>query len=306
MSAQTISRAPGQGRMFGIWLHSFFIIVCLGAFIIPFLYVISVSLTNEDALVRYGYQLIPKEIDFTAYLYVFSNPRALVDAYGVTIFQSVLGTVLGLILMAMTAYTLSRPTYFLRKQLAFLIFFTMIFNGGLIPTFILNTQYLHLGNSIWIYIVSPWLVQAFYIIILRSFFQELPPALAESAKVDGASETRIFLQIILPLSKPVLATIALLTLMERWNVWYTTLIYVNNSRLYTLQYLLQKILLDAQAIQNMIENVPPGQEKLLNSLVPNESLRYAMCVLAAGPMLFVFMFFQKYFAKGMTVGSVKG
>lgn len=284
-------------------IYTFFCVFCVLLFVIPLLFIVSVSFTNEDALIREGFRLIPQKLDFTAYRYVFSNPGTLFDAYIVTALQSFLGTLLGLLFMSMCAYSLSRSNFKARKQLTFYLFFTLIFSGGLIPTYILLTQYLHLGNSFWIYLFHPWLVNAFYIIIIRTFFQGLPPSLAESAKVDGAGEIRIFFQIILPISKPVLATIALLTLLDRWNNWFTTFLFISDMKLYTLQFLLQKILLDAQAFQAMMDNAPPG---IIAPRLPTESLRYAMCILAAGPMLFVFPFFQKYFTKGLTVGAVKG
>lgn len=181
----------------------------------------------------------------------------------------------------------------------------MLFNGGLIPTYILNYKYLHLGNTIWIYIL-PTLCSAFYIIILRTFFQGLPLSLVESAKLDGASEIRIFFQIILPLSKPVLATVSLLTLLTKWNDWYTSLIYITDSNLYTLQFLLKRILQEVEFLRIMANNAPPGIDLTAIEDTPVESLKFAMCIIAAGPMLMVFPFFQKYFAKGLTVGSVKG
>jgi putative aldouronate transport system permease protein len=150
------------------------------------------------------------------------------------------------------------------------------------------------------------LIGGFYIIILRTFFQEMPPSLAESAKLDGASELVIFGRIVLPLSKPVIATVSLLILLDRWNDWNTSLIYIRDTNLYTLQFLLQKILMESQAMQAMIDNVPPWLQGQYNFKMPLESLRYAMCVIAAGPMLLVFPFFQKYFARGMTIGAVKG
>jgi putative aldouronate transport system permease protein len=286
-----------------IIIYTFFILFSICFFVIPLGFIVSVSFTNEDSLILNGFKLIPSKIDFTAYEYIFSNPGSLFDAYMVTALQSFLGTLLGLLFMAMCAYSLSRPNFKARNTVSFYLFFTLIFSGGLIPTYILMTQYLNLGNSFWVYMFHPWLVYAFYVIIIRTFFQGLPPSLAESAKVDGAGEIRIFFQIILPISKPVMATVALLTLLDRWNNWFTTFLFISDMKLYTLQFLLQKILLDAQTFQAMMENAPPG---IIAPQIPTESLRYAMCIVAAGPMLFVFPFFQKYFTKGLTVGAVKG
>jgi putative aldouronate transport system permease protein len=274
-------------------------------FIVPFLLVISVSLTSDDDILAYGYRLIPKRLDFTAFRFAFSNMSQIVDAYAVTALQSFAGTLFGAAVMFFCAYSLSRRYFAFRKQVTLYVFFTMIFSGGLIPSYIINTQFLHIGNSIWIYLL-PGLVSPFYVIVMRTFLKDIPAALPESAKIDGASELIILLRIILPLSKPVLATVSLLMLLDKWNNWYTAMIYIRNPKLYTLQYLLQKILLESQAIQGMIDNVPPGMTRQFNFRMPIESLRYAMCLIAAGPMLLVFPFFQKHFSKGLTIGAVKG
>lgn len=204
-----------------------------------------------------------------------------------------------------SAYPLSRPNYKYKKIATFFIFFTMLFSGGLIPTYIWITRYLHLGDTIWVYIL-PCLVNAFHVIVIRSFFQGLPQALMESAKIDGASELQTFFKIVMPLSKPVIATISLLTLLSRWNDWNTALIYIKSSNLYSLQYLLQKILREAEFVKNMAESSPVAGVDLDLSNLPSVTIRFAMCMVAAGPMLIIFPFFQKYFAKGLTVGAVKG
>jgi ABC-type sugar transport system, permease component len=180
----------------------------------------------------------------------------------------------------------------------------MLFGGGLIPTYILNTTYLHLGNKIWVYIL-PGMASAFYIIIFRTFFQQLSISLVESAKIDGASEIRIFFQIVIPQSTPVLATISLFLLLDHWNDWYTCLVYIRDEKLYTLQYLLQRILNEAEFVSKLASRAPPGIS--LNRFeLPTESLKFAMCIVAAGPMLVIFPFFQKYFTRGLVIGSVKG
>lgn len=287
-----------------LFIHLFLILFCLIAFIIPFWLVISISFTSEEALLNYGYKLIPKDFSITAYQFVFKNPQKLLDAYGVTAAQAVIGTFLAVLVMALCAYPLSRSSFRLKKPITFYIFFTMLFGGGLIPSYILNTVYLRLGNKLWIYIL-PCLANAFYIIIFRTFFQGLSASLVESAKIDGASELRIFFRIIFPLSTPVMATISLLFLLDRWNDWYTSLIYIRKENLFTLQYLLQKILMEAEFISRMAAEFPVGAD--LNAFkVPTEGMRFAMCIVAAGPMLVIFPFFQKYFAQGLTIGAVKG
>ena len=284
-------------------IHLFFIVTCL-TFIIPMIYVLSISFSSEKAISDFGYSLIPKVWSLDAYKHIFRNPDQVIYSYQTTIFFSLVGSFASLLVMALVAYPLSRQNFKLRQPITFFIFFTMLFGGGLIPTYILNTQYLHLGNTIWIYIL-PGLASAWYIIIIRTFFSQLPQSLVESAKVDGAKELRIFLQIVLPLSKPVLATVLLMTLLGKWNDWYTSLIYIRDSKLYSLQYMLQKMLREAEFVKGL-SNSQMGLNIQLETEVPTESVRFAMVIVAAGPMLVVFPFFQKYFTRGLTVGAVKG
>ena len=287
-----------------ILIHLFFILLSL-CFVLPILTVLSVSFTDEATLLEAGYSLIPKKFSSLAYSYIFSNPEDLINGYVVTIFISGVSTFLSLLVTTALAYALSRQNFAYRKFITYYIFFTMLFSGGLVPSYILITQYLHLGNSIWVYII-PGLVSAWNVIVVRTFIHGIPSALVESAKIDGASEYRIYAQIIIPLSKPVIATIGLLTLLGKWNEWQASMLYIRDTRLYTLQYLLQRMLLDAQFAQSMADNMPGSISIDEVVKVPSESMRFAMCVLAAGPMLVVFPFFQKYFSKGLTVGAVKG
>ena len=289
----------GMGQLL---LHLFFIILCI-TYIVPFILVISISISSEDAIRQFGYRIIPKAIDFAAYREIFRNPGQLLDSYKVTIIFTALTTILGVFVMTLMAYPLSRPNYKFKKILTFYIFFTMIFSGGLTPTYILITQYLHLDDTIWVFIL-PSLINAWHIFLLRTFFAGIPSAIVESALLDGAGEYKIFFSIILPLSKPALATVALLGAMTRWNDWFTAMLYINDEKLLTLQYLLQRILSNIQLIQQQ-----SGNMQLFNisaADIPAETVRMAMAVIAAGPILFVFPFFQKYFVKGLTVGSVKG
>lgn len=283
-------------------IHVFMIITGI-MFIIPFLLVISVSFSNERDIVTTGYSILPKHFSLDAYQYVFKAPGVILNAYKVTAISTAVGTALSVILMALIAYPLSKSDLKGRKAISFYIFFTMIFSGGLTPTYILITQYLHLDDTIWVFIL-PSLINAWHIFLLRTFFAGIPSAIVESALLDGAGEYKIFFSIILPLSKPALATVALLGAMTRWNDWFTAMLYINDEKLLTLQYLLQRILSNIQLIQQQ-----SGNMQLFNisaADIPAETVRMAMAVIAAGPMLFVFPFFQKYFVKGLTVGSVKG
>lgn len=285
------------------FINLFFIISSI-TFIVPVLYVIAISFSSDASINAQGYSLLPSEWSLAAYKYAFRNPTQVLDSYQVTIFTSLVGSLLGVLVMALMAYPLSRANFIFKKPITFFIFFTMLFGGGLIPTYILNTQYLGLGNNIWVYIL-PSLASAWYIIVMRTFFQQIPPALAEAAKIDGASELRIFFSILLPLSKPVLATVFFMTLVAKWNDWQTSLIYIRDAELYTLQYMLQRILNEVEFLKNISQNMSELNINL-NVDVPTEPMRFAMVIIAAGPMLVVFPFFQKYFTKGLTVGAVKG
>lgn len=284
-----------------LFLHIFFILLSL-MYILPFLLLISISISSESAIKEYGYTLLPKVIDLAAYKQIFRNPATMLDAYKVTIIFSLATTALSIIVTSLAAYPLSRQNCKFRKIFSFYLFFTMLFSGGLVPSYLINTRYLHLDDTIWIYIL-PGIVSAWNVIIVRTFFQGLPKELIEASKIDGLSEVGILFIIIIPLSTPVLATIGFMTLLGKWNDWNTSLIYINDRSLYSLQYMLQKILNEAEFLKQASTD---GTGLVDNVEAPTESLRYAMAMVAAGPMLVIFPFFQKYFTQGLIVGSVKG
>jgi len=285
-------------------VNVYFIICCL-FFVIPLLLVIASSFTNDSDIRQYGYSLFPKEWSMSAYDALFKVPQRILNAYMITAFTAFVGSFLSTLTMGLVAYPLSRRDFAYRGVITVFIFITMLFSGGLIPSYIVNTQYLKLNDTIWIYLLAP-LCSAWFIIIMRTFFQQIPVELVESAKIDGAGEFRIFFTIIVPLSKPVIATISLFCLLNRWNEWMITLIYILDDRLFTLQYLLQRLLMQAEFIKNFVVNFPGSSHLIDSRSLPTLSMRYAMTVLAAGPMLVVFPFFQKYFTKGLTIGAVKG
>ena len=281
-------------------LNLFFIIFSM-AIVLPFVILVSISLSNEGDIVEYGYSILPKHIDFAAYKYVFKNSKSILNGYKVTIFCSVIATVLSVLIQSMCAYPLSKRKLRGKKGISFYLYFTMLFSGGMVPTYILITQYLHLGDTIWVYII-PSLVSPWNVFMMRTFFSGLPYEIFESMKVDGASEYNIFFKTVLPLSKPVLATIALLTFLGKWGDWNTSMLYINNESLYSLQYLLQRILQNMDLLKQM-----QGFSQATSAVeIPSETVRMAMAVIVAGPALVIFPFFQKYFVKGLTVGAVKG
>lgn len=272
--------------------------------IIPMIAIISISFSNEADLINDGYRLIPKSISFEAYKYIFTAPKDILKAYMTTIGITVIGSSVGLFITSMFAYVLSRKDFELRTILSFLVFFTMIFNSGLVPFYMVMTRGLHLGDSM-LALIVPLLVNAWYLILMRTYFQSIPDSLIEAAKIDGASEFRIFIQVMLPLSKPSLATIGLFYTLGYWNDWYNALLFLSpRSEYEPLQYMLYKIMANMQALRDII--IAGNGININIHELPNESARMAMAVIAAGPMLLVFPFFQKYFVKGLTVGAVKG
>jgi len=283
-----------------ITLNIVFIILC-ALIIYPLLMVIAVSLSSEADVAKYGYLLIPNRIDTGAYEYVFKNPIRVINAYKVTAIFSFLGMALSVLLMAMIAYPLSNKRFKIRKQMNFFLYFTMLFHGGLVPSYILITKYLHLGDTIWVYIL-PGLISPWYVFMMRTFFSDVPEEMLDAVKIDGGNQFVSFFQFVLPLSKPVLATVALFIFLSKWNDWNTSMLYINNPDLYSLQFLLQDIMQNISLLQS---NEMAGM--MLNvEDIPSETVRMAMAIVVAGPALLIFPFFQKYFTKGLTVGSVKG
>lgn len=279
------------------------LLILLGcAIIIPFLLILGVSFSNEQDIMLNGYSLIPEHIDLSAYKYVLQNPSEILQAYKITIIFAALGTLMTVFFTALIAYPISRPDMKGKKIINYMLLITMLFSGGLAPTYILNTRYLHLGNTIWIYII-PSLLSSWNIFMMRTFFAQLPESLVEAARIDGASQMRIFLGIIIPLSKPVIATIAVMTFVGKWNSWYESLLYIDDYTKVSLQYFLQRMMKNIALIKEMSKM---GMSMSGAMTIPSETARMAMAILVAGPILFVFPFFQKYFVKGLTVGGVKG
>jgi len=284
-----------------ILIYAFLIFFCLLC-VIPIVTVISISFSSDLSIAKEGYGILPKGFTLEAYKFVFKDSAAILRSYGVTIFVTVAGLVLGLLLNALIAYVLARKDYAYRKPLTVFLIIPMVLNGGLVPTYIWMTRYLHLKNTIWVMIL-PMLIVPWFIILLRTFFAQIPSSLMEAATVDGAGEVTIFAKIVLSLAKPALATVGMFLTLNYWNDWFQPLMYIDNRELYNLQYRLYILMRD---VQEMIKNAAMSGMGIGVADMPTESMRMAMCVIAAGPMLVVFPFFQKYFVKGLTVGGVKG
>ena len=271
-------------------------IICL----LPFIMLISGSFSSEQAIRFTGYGLLPKEFTLEAYRIVFKYPEKIARAYGVSIFITVTGTVLGLFITTMAAYVISRKDFKYRNVISFFFYFTTLFNGGMVSTYIFYIQYLHLKDNL-LALILPGMVNIFYLLIMRSFVAAVPIALVESAKIDGAGEFRTFLQIVLPLLKAGLATIGLFMALGYWNDWYNAMLYMNSSEKYPLQYMLYDLLQQTQALARIASQAGIRVESL-----PSNTLKLAMAVVATGPIILLYPFVQKYFVKGVTIGSVKG
>ena len=300
-------RGPLQGTGGGMMkevLESF--VLPLGLFalgcVIPFLFVVIISFSSEESIRTIGYSFVPQEWSLETYQYAFEKLPQIWRSFFNSIFITVVGTVLSTAMCALYSYALYRPDFKFRNFFTFFSFFTMIFSGGLVPSYIINTQYLHLTDKL-AALILPTLINVFHIIMLRTFFKQLPESLFEAAKMDGASEYHIFFRIAIPLSKPVIATVAFLGALIKWNEWYNAMLYIRNDELVPLQYMLQRMMNNLRSLLDAMQNAPA----MVNIQdLPGENLRMAMLVVAIGPMMLVFPFFQKYFTRGMTVGAVKG
>ncbi len=305
MAARTMKRSRDFHHLSPVWNVIFNLIAGILAFlcVFPFLFVTIISFTDEGTLARNGYRIIPEKWSLEAYRYVFKAGDQLLRSYGVTIAVTVIGTVLSMIMIALFAYAISRKSFKYRNFFSFFAFFTMLFNGGLVPTYIVVTQLLGLKDSIW-GLILPLAVNAFYIMIMRTFFStSVPDAIIESGKIDGAGEFGIFFRLVLPLSLPGLATIGLFSTLGYWNDWFNALLYIDKPSLVPLQSMLMRIETSMQFILQNTSNPSMGVA-LLQSL-PQDTSRMAMVVLATGPIVFAYPFFQRYFIQGLTVGAVK-
>lgn len=266
----------------------------------PFLVVLGTSFTPQEIIDSNGYSIIPKQFTWEGYKVVFMFPSEVVNAYGVSIFVTVVGTFLNMLFISMAAYPLSKSTYRYRGIVSFLIFFTMIFGGGIVPYYVLVTQYLNMRDTLWVLII-PVMCQPYHIFLLRIFYQDVPNEICESAKIDGAGEFTCFLRVATPLILPGLATVSLFVMLSYWNDVFTPKMFIEERNLRPLQLMLDQY-------QEYVKYISGeyGAVSGSGAQMPTDAALFAMCVITAGPMLFAFMFFQKYFVSGLTMGAVKG
>jgi len=280
-------------------IHLLFILIAI-CFIYPILLLIGISFSDMGSIMKNGYRLIPEKFSLQAYRYVFASPKRLINGYLVTAFSTTVGTVTSLFVTSLLAYALSRQDYVFRKKISFMVIFTLLFNGGMVPWYMLISNYYKLKNTVWV-LILPYLINSWNVIILRTFFQGIPKEMIEAADIDGSSEFRTFFSIIVPQSTPSLAAVGFLIMLRYWNDWYLSMLFIEKSNLHTLQYMIYNMM---NKVREMIQDASAGNMSLED--MPTETVRMATVFLASGPVLFVFPFFQKYFVKGLTVGSVKG
>ena len=283
-------------------LNTVFLLWAL-ACVLPLILVVIVSLSSEQSIFENGYSFFPSEWSLDAYEFFFKLGDQLIRSYGITIFVTVVGTLFSLTITSMFAYVLSRKDYAYNRLFTLLMLFTMLFNGGIVATYMVNTQLLGLGNSIWS-LILPMSLNAFYVIVLRTFYKSIPIEIIEAARIDGAGEFKTFFRIVLPLSKPGLATIGLFTTIAYWNDWFLGMLYIVDQKKYPVQTLLWSMQNSLEFMKQSSANALEYAEMAANA--PTDSGRMALTVLVVLPILLAYPFFQKYFIKGLTVGGVKG
>ena len=284
-------------RMISYACVATFSLLCL----LPFLLMVSASFSNEGVINREGFGLLPKGFTITAYSWVFRYPKMILGSYGVTILMTVCGTIIGLLLIAMTGYALQRQDFPLRNVLSFFIYFTTLFTAGMAPTYIWVSRYLNLkGSYMAVFLqllMTPWLI-----ILMKNFAKSVPYEITESGKMDGANDFKIFTALILPMLKPALATVGLFLALGYWNEWYNSMLYLGSAVTYKpLQYYLYNIINTAAQLKNSMA----GAAITITDL-PTNTLKMATAVVATGPIIFLYPFVQRYFITGITIGAVKG
>lgn len=272
--------------------------------VIPFIFVMIISFTDEKILAVNGYQFFPKKLSLYAYQYIINAGENIIRSYGVTIFVTVIGTVIGLLLTGTYAYALSRKTYAYRKFFTLVITVPMLFSGGMVANYLVVSKFLMLKDTVWA-LILPLCLNTFNVIVLRTFFKtSIPDAVVESAKIDGASEWKLFFKIVIPMALPGLATIGLFLTLAYWNDWFCAMMYLDGKEIMPLQYLLIQIenSIDWLASNKSMMGID-GIQAAAN--LPKETIKMAIVVISTLPIVFAYPFFQRYFINGLTIGAVK-
>lgn len=269
--------------------------------LVPFIMVLSGSLSSESEVVTSGYSVFVKKLSFDSYKFLFSQPKQILDGYKVTIILVAIGTLVSLNIITMTAYVISRKDFESRNKLSFFFYFTTLFNGGMVATYVFMIRYLHLKDT-YMALILPHIMNVFYLMTMRSFISiTVPPSIVESAKIDGANDFIIYVKVVFPLLKPALASIGLFIFLSYWNDWYNAMLYINTQEKMPIQYVLYKTINAAENYEKVA-----GLTGISDVTMPTETTKLAMTVLVTFPIVFAYPFVQKYFVKGIMVGAVKG
>lgn len=300
-TALSSPRKTTSNRVIDIIVHVFIILFCLLC-IIPFLVAISASFSQERLLLQQGYSFFPIGATLAAYEMLFSTSQ-IFDSYKTSLFITIAGTALSLTVTAMMAYPLSVKKLRYRGKISFLAYFTMLFNGGLVPTYMLISKYMGMRDSVWVMIL-PVLINPWNLFLMRNFFAAIPAELHESARIDGANDIRILWQIILPVSLPALATVGLFYGVAYWNSWFNAMLYIEDPTKFPLQYLIMRMLRNVEFIKQMAGQAGFALADVAN--LPATTSKMATAIVTIGPIVLAYPFAQKYFTSGLIVGSVKG
>ena len=293
-------------RIYSIIARTLLILVVLMS-LLPFVLLTVVSFTDESSIAEKGYSLFPNAWSLDAYTYLLRTGGSMMRAFGMSVAVTLAGTAAHVAMTTMYAYPMSRRDYPLRKVMIVFTLIPMLFSGGLVPTYLWYSGQLQIRNTYAALLVPNLLFSCFNVILLRTYFQNsIPAAVMESAAIDGAGETRIFLQIVLPLAKPIIATVALFAALAYWNDWVNGLYYLYEPKLFTLQVLLNRLMADVQFMSSAAATSPQIAASIQNLKLPNSTIRMAIAVVSIIPMLMLFLPMQKYFARGITIGALKG
>lgn len=288
-------------QVLSYFVNGMIALICL----IPFIMIVSVSFSSEQAITYNGFSILPQEFTLAAYKTVFAEPMVIVRAYGVTIGLTVFGTAVGLFLQTMTAYVLSRKEFEWRNKFSFFFYFTTLFNGGLVPYFLLMTKVLHLKDS-YLALLLPLLFSVFNLLIMKSYIMAIPDSLIDAAKIDGCGEFRTMYKVVMPMLKPAMATVGLFIALGYWNDWYNAMLYISDDKMYPLQYFLYQQINNIEAYKRLLEAGTAGSAAISAMNMPTQTLRMALTVVVTGPIVLLYPFVQRYFVQGITIGAVKG
>lgn len=287
-----------------VWFSLLFAVIAVCA-VIPLVLVIIISFTDKTSIVRNGFSFFPDKLSLEAYRTLWGMKERIATSFGISLFVTIAGTAIGLFLNATMGYILSRKSFKFRKLYTYIVFIPMVFYGGIVANYLVVTKFLYINDTL-LALMLPMAVTSFYVIILRTFFTTtVPDSLIESGKIDGASQLRIFFQIVLPISLPALATIGLFLSFAYWNDWWHAMMYLDNTKLYPLQFILMKI---EQNVTFMAQMGSMGNTSMAEILakMPTDGVRMALVVIAVVPIACSYPFFQRYFVSGLTIGAVKG